>query len=394
VIKILYLDANFRYVDPTRQTLPLVYSAAADTRFYGPGYVSEKTLSQGVESYVEHHGPFDLVVTNDVVVYHPELPLVALKSHHPSFPIGHLKHWSGIRKFFFDYKGHKIANLLQSDLYPFTSKYIDPLRDTGALFLSYNHQIVTTTAEMTALKDEIFCGLANDNFHKFILEDPDRFIPLITCMTDNEFWYAPIGDRPQKWSVPGAPYFARSEARKALRGRQNYKRRKVISPFNVYSLLDRLGARPFSRRLTLQMYNLLFNVELENTKYVYTCGSALGQPCRKFFEIPAHGCVLVCTPFNAAADFGFIHNVNMISAPPKDAPAVGDYLDANPDAAQSIADAGRRMIWEKHSVHARGRQLKRLLNAILSGRFKRAVWEKGEFVIYAPDGHTAAESLV
>ena len=88
------------------------------------------------------------------------------------------------------------------------------------------------------------------------------------------------------------------------------------------------------------------------------------------------------------------HDVNRIAAAPKDVPEVGDYLDSNPEVAQSVADAGRRMIWEKHSVHARGRQLKRLLHAIVQGRFKRAVWDKGEFVISAPYGHAIPESIV
>jgi hypothetical protein len=391
--RVLYLDANFRYVDPTRQTLPVVYSAAADTRFYGPGYVDEETLEKGLEAFIGEHGPFDVVVTNELILYHPELPAIAFRSHHPAFPRKRLKYWGEIRKFFFDYQGHKIANVLQSDYYPFTSKYIDPLRDSGALLVSYNRQIVPPMREMADLRREIFAASANDNYHNFILENPDRFIPLITCMTENEFWYAPLADRRRKWLVPGAPYYARSEARKRLKAHNGRMLDHLISPFRIYSLADKIGVKPFSRRLTLQLYNLLFNVDLENTKYVYTCGSALGQPCRKFFEIPAHGCVLVCMPFNAAADFGFVHNETMIAAEPKDAPDVGDYLDRNPGIAQSIADAGRRMIWETHSVHARGRQLRRLLTAILQGRFKRAVWERGEFVIYASDGQPLSDSI-
>ena len=38
--RILFVDVNASFVNPTRNLLPLALLAAGDVRFFGPGYVS------------------------------------------------------------------------------------------------------------------------------------------------------------------------------------------------------------------------------------------------------------------------------------------------------------------------------------------------------------------
>jgi hypothetical protein len=102
---------------------------------------------------------------------------------------------------------------------------------------------------------------------------------------------------------------------------------------------------------------------------------------RKFFEIPALGSVLVCMPCNGFEALGFENGVNAMVARPDQIPEVHAFLEAHPEEAQNIADAGRELIWEKHTVQARAAQLAASLDAILSGRFKGSYWEKGEFCL-------------
>ena len=50
--KILFLGTNRIYINNTQQLFPLAILNIADVTFYGPGYVSDKTLSNGVESFI------------------------------------------------------------------------------------------------------------------------------------------------------------------------------------------------------------------------------------------------------------------------------------------------------------------------------------------------------
>ena len=379
--RVLYLDVNFRFIDPTRQTMPLVYAHAADVTFYGPGYVSEAVLERGVEAFVGEHGPFDVVVITELPLYHANPSLAQLSHYHSGFPASQMRFWGTLRQYFLSYRGIKVAHLLESDYYNFTEKYIGPMRDSDAYFLSYNHQMIVARADMPRIDEEIFGSRVNDNFHTFLSAAPDRFIPLVTSVLDSELWLTPLDQRPRCWSVPGAPYLFRQEARRVLSASGLLGRQSWPTPFQIYSLMGKLGLKPFRRRVPLQIYNLLFNVDLEQTRFVYTCGSALGYPLRKFFEIPAHGCLLVAVPFFGAADLGFVDGHTMIAARPDQLPEVMRQLERDPERAQTIASAGRRMIFERHGAVARGRQLREVLDALVAGTFTRALWSDGEFVV-------------
>ena len=58
-MKILALDANVTYMNPTRNLMPVLLAQLGDVRFYGPGYVSSSELKLGLKEFILKHGPFD-----------------------------------------------------------------------------------------------------------------------------------------------------------------------------------------------------------------------------------------------------------------------------------------------------------------------------------------------
>ena len=64
--------------------------------------------------------------------------------------------------------------------------------------------------------------------------------------------------------------------------------------------------------------------------------------------------------------------------------AVGDavaWLQKSQSDAAAIADTGRKLVWDKHSLHARAEQLRRCLASIMSGRYLGSRWHDGDFVV-------------
>ena len=133
--------------------------------------------------------------------------------------------------------------------------------------------------------------------------------------------------------------------------------------------------------LALEFLNRDFRQRLAGSRYSYTCGSGLDMPIRKFVEIPAGGAVLVCRPFTGFADAGFVDGVNAIVCEPQDIIDVHRMLAANPDQAQRIADAGRRLVAQCHSTSARSEQFRLLFQMIAAGRFVGARWSAGRFIV-------------
>src|SRR5207237_1264288 len=60
-IKTLFVGINYRYINPTTALLPAALAGACELHFYGPGFVSEMVLANGVDKYVDSIGGVDLV---------------------------------------------------------------------------------------------------------------------------------------------------------------------------------------------------------------------------------------------------------------------------------------------------------------------------------------------
>ena len=76
---------------------------------------------------------------------------------------------------------------------------------------------------------------------------------------------------------------------------------------------------------------------------------------------------------------GFKDRVNAISVSPGDVTEIVKWLDGNPDIAQEIATAGRELIWESHSLHARAFQFQECFSRIFDDTFAGSQWTDGVF---------------
>ena len=128
------------------------------------------------------------------------------------------------------------------------------------------------------------------------------------------------------------------------------------------------------------MYGQLFRQEIVDSKYAFTCGSLFAYPVRKFFEIPALGSVLITPECNGFEALGFRDGHNAILCKPENLIDVEKRLAADPDMAQSIADAGRKLIGERHTVEVRAAQLRMAFTMALNGDWHGAEWRAGELI--------------
>jgi hypothetical protein len=108
------------------------------------------------------------------------------------------------------------------------------------------------------------------------------------------------------------------------------------------------------------------------------------MPIRKFFEIPAVGCLLVCRRFRGFEEAGFRDGVNCVVAEPDDLADVHFELSAHPERYEAMARQGQKLILEKHSVDARARDLSICLDAIVSNQFHGSQWVDGHHVLRMP----------
>ena len=105
------------------------------------------------------------------------------------------------------------------------------------------------------------------------------------------------------------------------------------------------------------------------------------MPIRKFFEIPAAGTVLLAAPCEGFGRIGFVDGVNcVVATPDRLAEAIRD-LGRDPERAQRIAAAGRRLIYDQHSLSARARQIRACFELILTGSYAGAEWVDGRFLV-------------
>jgi hypothetical protein len=56
-------------------------------------------------------------------------------------------------------------------------------------------------------------------------------------------------------------------------------------------------------------------------------------------------------------------------------------LEADPERAQAIADAGRHLVFTKHSLATRAAQLRETLCAMADGSFAGGRWSNGEYTV-------------
>jgi hypothetical protein len=350
--------------------------------------VDQATLAQGVERFIERHGPFDVILATEHIVFfdapnQASLEKAYRRQYAMRFQAKMISYASKIFESYTRAQGIKGVVLLESDYYNFPKHQVDLLENLDGYFIGFGEQFVRPVQELKYLSCESFALHTNDRWHDFVVRQRPRLIAMPAFLNEAEFAWHPLSDRNTRWCVLGAKYWARQEARRILKAHGIRLTGEWLAP--LVSLLGRLKLRPYGCALSQKTINYLFRNALESAKYAYTCGSGLGYPIRKYFEIPAAGSVLVCMPCNGFQALGFQDKTNALTCLPQNLVEVHHALEQDPGWAQSLADAGRQLVWEKHRTSARAIQLDESFRSILAGRFVGSYWDSGDYCIMEQD---------
>lgn len=388
--KILYLCFNLEYMNPTRNLLLRALEQKCDMEKYGPGFSSSATLERGIENFVAENGPYDFILADEYVLQSFDLEnedSYSFQSHACEFDPRLLIHAAYWQEFFKSYSGRRVICLLQSDYYNFPEVYGERLRHLGDFFITWGREFIADTATETdnhiSFTDQDIQKKANTVYANFLDDCEDKIICCPHFVGNDEFDATPLHKRPAKWSVLGADYSQRLIARQILDNAKVSRSGKWLRYY--FSLAQKLRINVYNKYTTLWIMQKGFRKALSNSKYSFTCGSSLRWPIRKFFEIPAGGCVLVAHKPHGYGALGFNESVNSLIIDAENIQDIHAWLETNPEEAQEIADAGRALILEKHNVDARAHQISCAFDAILNDEFYGSRWHRGEFKIKTSD---------
>lgn len=379
--RLLYIDANASFINPTRNLVTTALMSAADLTLFGPGYVTSDALARGLPAFIEANGPFDLALSNTLVLFSdmkdPAHYAATLKRAYAYDGVTDDLHFLPVlAKQFEALAIPRLAILLENDFYNWTERERDLIDGRADYFIGFGQELSPRLADMPYVRLEQFASSATDIWADFSRLHRRRIASLPHFVADGEFNMTPLCVREQDWSIMGVQYHARGVARDALKAIS-------ISPImdtrfrKVINLLRRLRIMRGEKRIVQRLLNQDFGDRIASTRFSYTCGSGLMMPIRKFFEIPAAGSVLVCRPFYGFSALGFEDGVNCIVSEPERIADVHARLKLDLGFAQKIASAGQNLVRTRHSVAARADDLGAIIKAISEKRFFGSEWRGG-----------------
>lgn len=394
MIRALYVDIDLIHLNPTATYFPqLIEAAIPNVSFYGPGFSSPDLLAKGLLNWIRETGPYEMIIIgpnspvlvdnlDDVIpgtlAYmrrstaheHADAQIIAfLKDLFTVLPGVDIK--------------HRVATSLNFDYYAATTAQVQRLQDLNLTLIGPNEQFVRPLAELPAFvtQEKHYQrkkARLSDCWFDFLHAHPERVVTALHYVVPSEFSYTPIHSRRPVVAVPGVEYHLRKEANVALR--RSGIRMASKWYFYLYQVMNRLGMPVYGTPWGLHLYNQFFQRTLKTSRYVYTARGGFGLPVRKFFEIPAAGALMLCSPCTGYDELGYVDGVHYHSVEPDDLPGFLQELIST-GAGHDVAVAGRKVTANNHSLHARARQIALCLEALVKGTYRGARWHRGEFMI-------------
>lgn len=367
----LYIDFNIRYVNPTRNLLVELNKSIFDkVSIYGPGYTNEEDLKSGILNFIKKKGPFDYIVTNESVffssngqVWDKESLKDLYKSHSISFPKSNFSKEIiiDITNFLLECDKKLIIYMLQTDFYNIRIKQIELLKKiNNPILITFGEDLISKTSELQYLSKEKFYKQANDNWYDFIRENSEKIISIPHFLRESEFSWHTLENRSNNVTIPGVDYWFRKEIKLISKKKSIYKYNNFLYPLS--NLLLRFNISFLSSDMGINLINNSLRHIISNSKFSFTCGSALKWPLRKFFEIPALGTVLLCYPFKSARNHGFIDGDTCICIDsPEDFNYKIKHLLGDKKTQNKIANNGREMVYSRHLISNRSKKIKSFL---------------------------------
>lgn len=391
-MKVLYVDINAVYLNPSASLFPaMIKTAFPEADFYGPGYVSEEALKNGIERWVSTHGGYEVVIFGpNTAIYADEDQIAPSVKFLTKFTVNRL-----IPQSVFNYSvdvfrnaksldiSVKIVSTINLDSYAIPASWVERMERDNLFLLGPNHDFHLQVNELPEyfLSERHFARMGyklTDDFFNFLKKCPERILTATHYVCPTEFRFDCLESRPHAIAVPGVEYVRRKDALRELK----MAGFNVASKWYFYAFKAAAKAKlpVFTRPWPQKNYQFLFQNTLSASRFVYTSRDASGIPLRKFFEIPAAGAVLACDPTNGFSELGYVDGVHYLRAEPKDLPEILRQYDGS-DASQLIAWRGQQQTLELHSVAARAGQVRDCVDAIIRRRFFGARWSNGTYQI-------------
>lgn len=390
-MKILYVDVNGLYINPTNEQLKYTIMFNNDVQFYGPGYSSHEVLKQGIINFINNNS-FDLVLFGGHAMSIAEPNKEKIKRFYKKYIFTSEK-FEIIYDFLYDiYKNitkiniKKILSLQSFDYYACDKDTIKRLIDIDGYYIAYGKQFVANIDALpNHFKDEVFykrkskTNKITNNWYEFANTHDSKIISITHLVAMNEFFFDPLEIRKYTVWVPGIKYKLRENAFNEISS-YDFKTPSELY-YKIYKVLNKLNFNMYSYYLSLISFNLFYRKNLFQTRYAYVAGSGYNSPIRKVFEVPAAGNLVLAKPTLGFEELGFINGENYIYCEPEDIKSKVLYFEKNLDEAQHIAQKAQNLILKQHSIDARMQQLQNSFNSILNSKFNGTEWVNGDFII-------------
>lgn len=381
-MKIVLVDANVRYLNPTRNLLPSVLRSGATVAPFGPGYVEPGVLRRGLRDFLKRIDGADLVLVTEVVLNSRRLDERTIASryrkYYSSVPSTRdLMQLPELRAELNEGLDLPIVgSLLETDFHNLTREDVQHLDSSCDFFLAWGAELFPTTPPRAI---ESFSQRVSNDWQEFARDQKKRVISTTHYVAEHEIWGLPWNRRPISASVMGADYAARRVARAHLREVPGVTVKGTALRALSFAVRPVRHELPLLGRGSDSLQSFGFSMTLAASRVSYTCGSALEYPVRKFFEIPAHGALLACEPPQALTALGFEDGKTHLGASPDELPQIVRRALARPESSERMTSSARDLIQSTHSVSARSRQWRSAFEAIVVGRFRGSEWDSGDF---------------
>lgn len=413
-MKILYVSTNREHTNDEHINNIYAFLEIAQIDFYGPGYSTKEELKNGMKYYWSKEGGYDcLILDFDVAMMQGEY-----------LNIGEAYAWH--RYYMSDYNIHEairwadnIVNEAKSmdvpkivhfchdtiNITEVGTNCLQELLDKGFYIWCLGAEHVPKVIET---EHSVSINWTN-RYYYFCKQCENKMISMCwSSVTPREYFGLPLEKRKYDITVPGnldKNYYPLRQEIVDRISRENYKiyneyydrelaYRNSDSKFNntVYKCEeDKLVDKKLRRKCvyldarvsrdSIAVWRERYNVALRKSKMGYADGGFCYQIVRKFLEIPARGTVLLCEDIPPLKCYGFKEWENMVTVKPENVVEICAYLLKHPKEMQSIASAGRKMVFEKHTSLHHAKHILDSIEAIKAGTFRGSYWEDGEFII-------------
>ncbi|MBM3349149.1 MAG: glycosyltransferase family 1 protein [Betaproteobacteria bacterium] len=389
--KILFIGFNIRYLNPTSSLWVAVMRRVFNLHFFGPGYVDSKILSDGVERYLEIIGDVDFIFTNHYFCFKNKSERLNQFLNNFTATLSEnifvSQRFLDDTKLFLQKNRHRVCCFLtEVDPHVTEQSNLDECLRHAAYFIMWGEGFLNPTADFSAVAEEKYIqkkikkGYKLGSLDNFASANRSNIINLGHMIADHEFYWGALANRKYDVSVPGSRYYRRKKIIDMIDG-SSLKFNMVQPRYSiVYKFVQRLSMKPYSNFYLINLYNLLFQRVLSQSKICITDGGANNYPVRKFFEIPAAGALMLCKPAEGLGLLGFKHRTNCLFI--QDIAEVIEIVQEiclNLDRYEHMARACQDLVLQNHSTTARAVQLSEAFERIYAGTFNGSSWQDGSF---------------